>query len=226
VLDATNLIDLELDISSPPVILDLDTPAKKARFQLKLLKGGFLGSYRGTMLDGTKWPKHWTLSSSIAGSDQPENWLPKEMSEDEYQQIATRLSEWLSMSLLGRSDGLILSLPATEEMLNDCERKNNLKIPSEYRRLLSITNGLDVLCDKPYTVAGTGDLRAITFNNQATWVVSDLNEYGVVVIKPNNENDSECLYINPTGKEEYVGDLRKYVLDTIKMLPSFGVEAI
>src|SRR5262249_25403415 len=156
VLDARNLVQLKRDVCSPSIDLTLNGTQKVARFSLKLLRGGFLHKLEGEMIDGSDWPLKWSSDDTVANTTSLPNWLPATMSAEERTRILDRLAQWLGLSPSTLADydedQLLVESPCGDSETNTCEDREGIPLPAEYRAFVRITNGLDVICMKPFSV--------------------------------------------------------------------------
>jgi hypothetical protein len=221
VLDAANLIDLDDDIQSPSIDVVLAPTQRKARFHVRLLRGGFLHSLVGHTLDGGPWPLEWTKYHHAIDDvvEVPiQNWLPRELSDQERSSILRNLEQWARVPVgqltKYNQDDLRVYLPSAERDIAMLEQREQLSLPSEYRSMLGVTNGIDVIAGRPFVVGGTRDLRRVTESGNPCWIVTDLFEFGAVVMEPT----TGALTLRRGSETESITSLRDYVVETIQML--------
>ena len=224
VRDGTNCIELDKDIVSPWCVVRL-CDARLVKFYVQLLRGGFLRCLMGENVVNEPWPVTWSVEDHILSEIAIPNWLPQPtVSERERAEILRALENWLDLKFgdLDVFDDIQLGVApgCAEADIQQCEARESMRLPHDYVKFLSISNGITVRKGRPFEIYGTRDLARVTLNveSEPMWRITDLFEAGAVVMRPGGFEASLFLIHNDGDAAEEIDDLRTYVVDSIAML--------
>ena len=84
----------------------------------------------------------------------------------------------------------------------NCE---GVQLPQAYKEFVSITDGLEIMGARPSFIFSLKDIWLHEQDGERSWVISDLAECGIVVLRP---SDGDCYYLAPDEMKKSVGSLR------------------
>lgn len=220
--DSRNLIEASRDYQSPPISITDRKSGSQITFTLKIQRGGFLNEIVGVVATGNEWPLDWEVESPRASGVQL-NWLPEELDDSAYQVMVRKLAEWAGIDAerllgLGR-DYLVVSPPASAQQVAQAEGRTGYPLPNEYLQLLNVSNGFTIAFGRPYDVFGSEDVYVTDLqpSGEPSLVITDLYEDGVIAMQLGHDGTSVVtLRAERADSYEVIGDLRKYVADTLK----------
>lgn len=181
------LFPLELErVESEWLAVEDRLSGRHLLFRVVVGRHGFLLRLEGRTVDGGAWPSEW--EPDIPDSA-PVPMLTLPSVED--QQLAERrvrqaLGEWLAIPLPG--EGVVTNPPADAEELAATESRLRGILPTTYRQLLGISNGLRV--GEMY-IHGTSDMH----------LVDDPHLDGVLVAWGADESDDFVVVVSRDGRE-------------------------
>lgn len=208
------LIPLDQEIESSPLYVIDAITGRRLEFKVKLLRGGFFGYLIGTAVDGGDWPRDWTLSEQFESKEMEENVYlslpPAEIDSAQLDQLITWLAEQV-----GTVEDVVLFPPATNRDVDHLVAQEEVKVPPEYKKFVSITNGMDV---GKTQILGTKDAYRLDVPGYGpSLVVASLGEDGVIAVPSGESNLNEVLLCTPGDKTEKMkvsllaSTLRKFI---------------
>jgi hypothetical protein len=220
----SELPDLDFDVRSPSLDIELGPSRRKTRFMLEVLRGGFLGPLSCEALDGLAWDLDWEVAAESLRSRQSPNWLPPQLSSEQRRVILEKLECWIGVKpgkfAAYATSILRVSSGCSDEDLLALERREGMPLPQELKELLKISDGLGLFLDEWQFILGSRDAYGVPIEGEPSrsWLIVDLREDGAVVVD-SIANEARVRRIDASGSIVSIGSLRDYVALIIESVP-------
>jgi hypothetical protein len=185
------LVDLPDDegVVSDWVRLRDESSGMALEFSIEIDGSGIFAALRGR--SPGRWPRKWRVTQSELQKIQPMALPTFSASSDCLDALRTRIG----FTRVADDLTLLCSSPAAPEDLGELERREGVKLPSDYGNVLSVANGLVLNGESLY---GTRDLYVVELDNERWWVISSVAGEAFVVLAAEGMN-GQPVYLWPHG---------------------------
>lgn len=221
--DESLLVENDADLRSPEIEVTDVSSGRSLRFFTEVVRGGFLRGLSGYAPDGHNLPRNWRCDFEASRIPREvESWLdniPPPLGPLEKAQIIDRLTGWAGVPKdwigAAQREALRMTARASELQIRECERRLNLKANSQYKELVTITNGFGIRRGRPYDILGTSEVQLI--EQSGSWVgVTPLYEEGYIAMKVSGGFFTEvCFLLSSDGEAVQIGDLKTHVRNSL-----------
>lgn len=185
--------------------------------KIQIHEAGIIG-FLGETADRAPWPKHWDgIPANLDDIRAKGPWLrfpTAAEAEAEQERIAAVIGDWLDdPTLIRRVRGsLQAEKPASPEELAGLASTESFELPSAYRELLAVANGIRA---GHVEILGTRDAYRLDVQGPPRLVIASPNEDGVLTL----EESGQVVWIDiddHTASGEVVApELRRYLAEKL-----------